>query len=49
MDAGGRKNIRIGGRHDGRRCTAGRETRHIDTCGISGELLDDLRGDTSDE
>ena len=47
MDADGRKNIRIGGRHDRRRCTASRETRHIDSSRVGGELLDDLYGDAS--
>jgi hypothetical protein len=47
MDAGNGKNLRIGGRHDRRRCTASRETRPIDSSWVGGELLDDLYGDAS--
>src|SRR5579871_3951924 len=49
MDADSSENIRIGDRHDRRRCAASRETRHIDSSWIGRELLDDLPGDASDE
>jgi hypothetical protein len=49
MDADGGKNIRIGGCHDRGHCTAGRETRHIDSCRVGREFLNDLHGDASDE
>jgi hypothetical protein len=49
MDADGRENIRIGGSHDRRRCTASRETCDIDSSRVGEELLKDLHGDAGDE